>query len=134
MPIVLLGPGQADIQDDFPGMYGLVTALWLDGCCHQSRQSTRAGNPPEQAIHQSRQFVILSTPLLHQRIFLRETCETKLPKKLANFATCTSTSTFSRFNEIPDSTKTLEIRLKTCTLEKGPVIRFQGDASRVLSR
>ena len=120
MPIVLLGPGQADIQDDFPGMYGLVTALWL--------------LPPEQAIHQSRQSVILSTPLLHQRIFLRETCETKLPKKLANFATCTSTSTFSCFNEIPDSTKTLEIRLKTCTLEKGPVIRFQGDTSRVLSR
>ena len=45
MPIVLLGPGQADIQDDFPGMYGLVTTLWLDGCCHQSSQSTRAGNP-----------------------------------------------------------------------------------------
>ena len=49
MPIVLLGPGQADIQDDFPGMYGLVTALWL----LPPEQATRAGNPPEQAIRYS---------------------------------------------------------------------------------
>ena len=55
MPIVLLGPGQADIQDDFPGMYGLVTALWL--------------LPPEQAIHQSRQFTRAGNPLFFPRLY-----------------------------------------------------------------